>query len=75
LIENQQALIVETALRLVLAHTNAADQGYQLARMYGERYDSRYGTGLISESAQAVETVVDFWCRYFFGVPLDEWAP
>lgn len=46
-IENQQALIVETALRIVLAPTNAADWGYQIARLYAERYDSRYGTGLI----------------------------
>ncbi|HSH78601.1 MAG TPA: hypothetical protein VLA19_08730 [Herpetosiphonaceae bacterium] len=73
-IENQQALIVETALRIVPAPTNAADWGYQLARMYAERYDSRYGTGLIPESAQAVETIVDFWCRYYLGVTLDEWA-
>ena len=73
-IENQQALIVETALRIVLAPSNAAEWGYQLARMYAERYDSRYGTGLIPDSAQAVETIVDFWCRYYFGVSLDEWA-
>ena len=73
-IENQHALIVETALRIVLAPTNAADWGYQIARMYAERYDSRYGTGLIPDSAQAVETIVDFWCRYYFGVTLDEWA-
>ena len=73
-IENQQALIVETALRIVLASTNAADWGYQIARMYAERYDSRYGTGLIPDSAQAVETIVDFWCRHYFGVTLDEWA-
>ncbi len=73
-IENQQALIVETALRIVLAPTNAADSGYQLARMYAERYDSRYCTGLIPDSAQAVETIVDFWCRYYLGVTLDEWA-
>ncbi len=73
-IENQQALIVETALRIVLAPTNAADWGYQLARMYAERYNSRYGTGLIPDSAQAVETIVDFWCRYYFGVALDDWV-
>ena len=73
-IENQQALIVETALRIVLAPANAAEWGYQLARMYAERYDSRYGTGLIPDSAQAVETIVDFWCRCYFGVRLDEWA-
>ncbi len=32
-IENQQALIVETALRIVPAPTNAADWGYQIAHV------------------------------------------
>ena len=73
-IENQQALIVETALRIVLAPINATDWGYQIARMYAERYDSRYGAGLIPDSAHAVETIVDFWYRYYHGVTLDEWA-
>lgn len=72
-IENQQALIVETALRIVATPMHAADWGYRIARMYAERYNPRYGTGLIPDSVDAVEEIVDFWCRYYFGVPLDEW--
>jgi len=74
LIENSDALMVETALRIVLNPANGADECYQLARTYAERYDSRYGTGLIPDSAQAVETMVDYWCRHYFGVTLDEWV-
>ena len=73
LIENQHALIVEMALRIVLNPTSEADGCYQLARTYAERYDSRYGTGLIPDSAEAVERITDFWCRYYFDLPLDEW--
>lgn len=72
-IENQQAVIVETALRIVATPMRAADWGYRIARMYAERYNSRYGTGLIPDSAEAVEEIVDFWCRYYFGHPLDAW--
>lgn len=53
LIENSDALMVETAMRIVLNPANGADERYQLARTYAERYDSRYGTGLIPDSAQA----------------------
>jgi len=72
-IENQQAVIVETALRIVATPMHAADWGYRIARMYAERYNSRYGTGLIPDSAEAVEEIVDFWCRYYFGLGLDDW--
>ena len=72
-IENTQALLVETALRVLLTPRDAVFWGYQLARDYAERYDARYGTGLIPTSAEAVETITDFWCRYYFGVGLDTW--
>ena len=35
--------------------------------------DSRYGTGLIPESAPLVEDIADFWCQYHLGKPLREW--
>jgi hypothetical protein len=73
-IENRQALIVETALQIVVAPTRARDLCYQIARTYAERYDSRHGTGLIPASAEAVETILDFWCGYYFGVGLEAWS-
>ncbi len=41
---------------------------YRLARNYAERYDSRYGTGLIPASAPFVQDVVDFWTKAIPGV-------
>ena len=72
-IQNRQALIVETALRIVVAPTRARDLAYQIARTYAERYDSRHGSGLIPASAEAVEMILDFWCGYYFGVNLEAW--
>ena len=44
-----------------------------IARQYAERYNSRYPTGLIPESAPMVEDIADFWCQYHLGKPLQEW--
>lgn len=62
-----EALLAEHALRCVAHPWESAHWGYQAARRYAERYDPRYGTGLIPESASAVEKIVDFWARYHFG--------
>src|SRR2546428_9269429 len=51
----------------------ASPWGYRLARQYAERYNARYGTGLIPESAPLVEDIADFWCQYHLGKPLREW--
>jgi len=40
---------------------------YRVARQYAERYDSRYGVGLIPASAPAVEDIGSFWQRYYSG--------
>jgi hypothetical protein len=39
----------------------------QAARHYAERYNPRYGTGLIPESASAVDDIAAFWAREHFG--------
>src|SRR5439155_7511406 len=67
IIESTEALIIEQALSCLLYPTNAADWGYRIARQYVERYNARYGTGLIPESAPMVEAIADFWCQYHFG--------
>ncbi len=66
-------LLIEYALSCLLQPTASADWGYHLARQYAERYNSRYGTGLIPESAPMVEDIADFWCQYHLGKPLREW--
>src|SRR5215813_12751227 len=72
-IDRIEVLLIEYALSCLLQPTVSADWGYRLARQYAERYDPRYGTGLIPESAPLVEDMADFWCQYHLGKPLQEW--
>ena len=67
IIESMELLVAETALASVLYPWASSDLGYRLARQYAERYNSRYGTGLIPESAPFVEDIAGFWGRYFLG--------
>lgn len=65
MIQDKNVLILEDAVRCVLSPHPAPEQAYRLARNYAERYDPRYGTGLIPESAPLVMDIVDFWCEYY----------
>src|SRR5262245_37314020 len=73
IIHSTEVLLIEYALSCLLQPTASAAWGYHLARQYAERYNSRYGTGLIPESAPMVEDIADFWCQYYLGKPLREW--
>ena len=73
IIHSTEVLMIEYALSCLLQPTASADWGYRLARQYAERYNSRYGTGLIPESAPMVEDIADFWCQYHMGKPLQVW--
>jgi hypothetical protein len=65
IIQDKNVLIVEDAVQCVLSPYSAPNQAYHLARDYAERYNPRYGTGLIPESAPLVMDIVDFWCEYY----------
>ena len=64
-IKDKHVLILEDAVQCVLSPYSAPSLAYHLARDYTERYDPRYGTGLIPESAPLVMDIVDFWCEYY----------
>lgn len=64
IIHSNEALLAECALRCVTRPRESAHWGYQLARHYAEKYDPRYGTGLIPASAAAVQEIAAFWNRY-----------
>jgi hypothetical protein len=64
-IRNRYVLIAEEAVQCVLSPYSAPSWAYHLARDYTERYDPRYGTGLIPESAPLVMNIVDFWCENY----------
>jgi hypothetical protein len=54
-------------LECILNPFASSDLGYLLARRYAERYNSRYGTGLIPESAPRMEDIAESWGRHFLG--------
>jgi hypothetical protein len=67
IVECWEAMLVETALCCILTPHDTARLGYELARDYVERYDPRYGSGLIPESAEPLEEVIGFWRAYVAG--------
>lgn len=67
IVECWDLLIVETAMECILQPWYSSAIGYQLARKYAEKYDSRYGSGLIPKSAPMMAEIVEFWGRHFFG--------
>lgn len=73
IIQSTDVLLIEKALCGILRPSESSDWGYQVAREYAERYNPRYGNGLIPESAPMVEDIANFWSQYYFGEPLNEW--
>lgn len=67
IIRSKEALLAEYTLRCII-HPEMSDRwGYDLARVYAERYDSRYGTGLIPQSTPALKDIVDYWSKHYQG--------
>lgn len=67
IIECWDLLIVETAMECVLEPWASSVLGYQVARKYAEKYDSRYPSGLVPKSAPMMEEITEFWGRHFLG--------
>lgn len=65
MIASSETLVVEYALRCFPSSSEVPYWAYHLAREYTERYDSRFGTGLIPESAPMVEEIAAFWRNYY----------
>ena len=65
IIESSDALVVENALKCILSPEASAFWGYHVGREYAEKYNPRYGTGLIPESAPSMEDIVSFWFQYY----------
>lgn len=66
IVECWDLLIVETAMECVLRPYASSVIGYQLARKYAEKFDSRFGPGLNPASAPMVEEIAEFWGQHFF---------
>ena len=60
-IESTDVLVIEDSIHCMLYADDASYWTYKLARDYTERYNSRYGTGLIPESIPMLEEIISFW--------------
>jgi hypothetical protein len=60
-IYSMEALIIETAIECVLRPEESPSLCYQIARHHAERYDPRFGSGLIPASADAVRDISRFF--------------
>jgi hypothetical protein len=65
MIYSREILLIEYALDCMLSPDLAAEYAYRAAREYAERYEPRYGTGLIPASAPLLADIVQFWHQYY----------
>ena len=64
LINNVDILIIEDSLNCYIT-VNKKDLGYALAKDYVERYNPKYGTGIIIDSLPLFKDIIDFWEDYY----------
>lgn len=60
-IHSTEVLIIEDALLCITQPWAASYWAYQTAKDYAERYNPRYGTGLIPESLPMLDDIIAFW--------------
>jgi hypothetical protein len=65
MIASSETLVVEHALRCFPSSSEVPYWSYHLAREYSERYNAKFGTGLIPDSAPMVEEIAEFWKNYY----------
>jgi hypothetical protein len=65
IIHSMDLLVAEKAVRAILRPAEAPTWLYQAARDYSERYNARYGDGLIPDSAPMVEEIAGFWRKHY----------
>jgi hypothetical protein len=64
MIKSRHLIVVEECLKSVLRSHEAPYWAYHAAKDYAERFDPRYGSGLIPTSAPMVEEIAEFWRDY-----------
>jgi hypothetical protein len=60
-IHSNEVLTIEDALLCITQPWAAPYWAYQTAKDYAERYNPRYGTGLIPESLPLLDDIIAFW--------------
>ena len=64
MLKSMDLVVVEESLKSVVRGHESAIWAYHAARDYAERYEARYGSGLIPSSAPMVEEIAGFWRKY-----------
>ncbi len=64
-IYSTEVLIIEYALACMCSPRLAPNYAYRTGRYYAERYEPRYGPGLILDSAPLLADIVQFWHSYY----------
>ena len=57
-------LVIEDSICCMLYPDNVSYIAYKLAKNYTEKYNPRYGTGLVPESAPLLEDILSFWKKF-----------
>ena len=59
---NMNLFMIELGIKCFLFEEE--DTGYEIGKHYSEKYNTKYGTGLIPESLANVQDIVAFWKSY-----------
>jgi hypothetical protein len=65
MLKHRDLVLVEECVRSVLSRSEAPFWAYHASKDYVVRFDARYGSGLIPDSAPFVEEIARFWREYF----------
>lgn len=61
-INNNNLFLIELGIKCFLFDDESA--GYEIGKNYAEKYNARYGTGLIPDSLPFVKDILEFWKNY-----------
>jgi hypothetical protein len=65
MLKHRDLVLVEECVRSVLSRSEAPFWAYHSSKDYVVRFDARYGSGLIPNSAPFVEEIAGFWRDYY----------
>ena len=65
MLKHRDLVLVEECVRSVLSRSEAPFWAYHASKDYVVRFDARYGSGLIPNSAPIVEEIAEFWRNYY----------
>jgi hypothetical protein len=65
MLKHRDLVLVDECVRSVIERSEAPFWAYHASKDYVVRFDAQYGSGLIPNSAPAVEEIAEFWRDYF----------